>query len=135
MREILTSPSDSWLNGLDTLRASAILLAFASHYWGFVSRNATFGWFSHLGWAGVDLFFVLSGYLMWDINNHQSFFTTVFSYSGLGFFIQSAGRGDHCGGVRFRRLAALFLGGNTVHAVTADNLAQQLPPALCRPQQ
>jgi peptidoglycan/LPS O-acetylase OafA/YrhL len=54
------------LNGLDTLRSAAILLVFMSHYYGFVSDNPTFGLFSKLGWAGVDLFFVLSGYLIGD---------------------------------------------------------------------
>jgi len=54
------------LNGLDTLRSAAILLVFASHYYGFVSDNATFGIFSERGWTGVDLFFVLSGYLIGD---------------------------------------------------------------------
>jgi peptidoglycan/LPS O-acetylase OafA/YrhL len=50
--------------GLDTLRACAIALVFMYHYMVFVSREATFGWASVVGWAGVDLFFVLSGYLI-----------------------------------------------------------------------
>jgi peptidoglycan/LPS O-acetylase OafA/YrhL len=52
------------LHGLDTLRAAAILLVFAYHYMVFVSRAPTFGWLSQVGWVGVDLFFVLSGYLI-----------------------------------------------------------------------
>jgi len=51
-------------NGLDTLRALAIVLVFMYHYQAFVSGEATFGWGSTLGWVGVDLFFVLSGYLI-----------------------------------------------------------------------
>jgi len=39
---------------------------FANHYYGFVSENPTFGFISVLGWAGVDLFFVLSGFLIGD---------------------------------------------------------------------
>lgn len=50
--------------GLDTLRAAAIVLVFAYHYMVFVSRSPTFGWLSEVGWVGVDLFFVLSGYLI-----------------------------------------------------------------------
>jgi peptidoglycan/LPS O-acetylase OafA/YrhL len=50
--------------GLDTLRALAILLVFVYHYRVFVSREAGFGLFSIVGWVGVDLFFVLSGYLI-----------------------------------------------------------------------
>jgi len=50
--------------GLDTLRALAIVLVFANHYMIFVSGAPTFGWFSEIGWAGVDLFFALSGYLI-----------------------------------------------------------------------
>ena len=53
-------------NGLDTLRAVAIVLVFMYHYMVFVSHEATFGWASEIGWAGVDLFFVLSGYLIGD---------------------------------------------------------------------
>ncbi|MDP3856965.1 MAG: acyltransferase [Stagnimonas sp.] len=51
-------------HGLETLRALAILLVFMYHYQVFVSREATFGWGSEIGWIGVDLFFVLSGYLI-----------------------------------------------------------------------
>ncbi len=56
----------SRLHGLDTLRAAAIVLVFAYHYQVFVSGAPTFGWLSEIGWTGVDLFFVLSGYLIAD---------------------------------------------------------------------
>jgi peptidoglycan/LPS O-acetylase OafA/YrhL len=52
------------LQGLDTLRACAIVLVLMSHYAGFVSHAPTFGVLGDVGWAGVDLFFVLSGYLI-----------------------------------------------------------------------
>lgn len=51
-------------HGLDTLRSVAILFVFAYHYQVFVSGRPTFGWISTVGWVGVDLFFVLSGYLI-----------------------------------------------------------------------
>ena len=51
-------------NGLDTLRAGAITLVFMYHYMAFASGTPTFGWGSVVGWTGVDLFFVLSGYLI-----------------------------------------------------------------------
>jgi peptidoglycan/LPS O-acetylase OafA/YrhL len=35
-----------------------------NHYMAFVSQTPTFGWGSVVGWTGVDLFFVLSGYLI-----------------------------------------------------------------------
>jgi peptidoglycan/LPS O-acetylase OafA/YrhL len=57
-------PTPSRTAGLDTLRALAIALVFMYHYAVFVSRKPTFGWPSVVGWAGVDLFFVLSGYLI-----------------------------------------------------------------------
>ena len=52
------------LRGLDVLRAVAITLVLMSHYQGFVSHAGTFGAIGSIGWAGVDLFFVLSGYLI-----------------------------------------------------------------------
>ncbi|CUI07801.1 acyltransferase [Massilia sp. P8910] len=51
-------------SGLDTLRAVAIALVLMSHYDGFVSGKDTFGVVGKVGWTGVDLFFVLSGYLI-----------------------------------------------------------------------
>jgi len=50
--------------GLDTLRALAIVLVVLHHYVLFVSDAPTFGWFGEIGWVGVDLFFALSGYLI-----------------------------------------------------------------------
>jgi len=50
--------------GLDTLRACAIALVFMTHYDSFVSEQPVFGWIGEIGWMGVDLFFVLSGYLI-----------------------------------------------------------------------
>ncbi|MDC8784495.1 acyltransferase family protein [Roseateles koreensis] len=58
------SPQPDRLAGLDTLRALAITLVFAHHYQLFGSGQATFGWVGQIGWVGVDLFFVLSGYLI-----------------------------------------------------------------------
>jgi len=62
-------PAHSRQPGLDTLRALAIVLVFLYHYQVFVSHAPTFGWLGNVGWTGVDLFFVLSGYLI----GHQVF--------------------------------------------------------------
>lgn len=51
-------------HGLDILHATAITLVFMYHYEIFVSRQPTFGFIGDIGWVGVDLFFVLSGYLI-----------------------------------------------------------------------
>lgn len=58
------SPNTSRLHGLDTLRSCAILLVLMYHYKVVVSGEDNFGWLSQIGWSGVDLFFVLSGYLI-----------------------------------------------------------------------
>lgn len=58
------SDSSTRLVGLDTLRALAIALVLMSHYNGFVRSAPGFGAIGSIGWAGVDLFFVLSGYLI-----------------------------------------------------------------------
>ena len=59
-----TNMHNTRLAGLDTLRALAIALVLMTHYNGFVSHAPTFGTIGSIGWAGVDLFFVLSGYLI-----------------------------------------------------------------------
>ncbi|HEX5341378.1 MAG TPA: acyltransferase [Duganella sp.] len=48
---------------MDTLRATAIVLVLMYHY-GVVAGGSDFGAAGRIGWAGVDLFFVLSGYLI-----------------------------------------------------------------------
>jgi peptidoglycan/LPS O-acetylase OafA/YrhL len=58
------SMSSSRIHGLDTLRALAVTLVVLHHYVLFVSHAPTFGWVGRIGWAGVDLFFALSGYLI-----------------------------------------------------------------------
>ena len=54
----------SRIHGLDTLRALAVTLVVLHHNTLFVTDAPTFGWFGEMGWAGVDLFFALSGYLI-----------------------------------------------------------------------
>ena len=71
------------LHGLDTLRSIAIIIVLIYHYWCFVSSNHLFGFMSRLGWVGVDLFFVLSGYLIGNqilaaVANRQHFSLKLF---------------------------------------------------------
>src|ERR1700748_2090291 len=57
------APNDHKLLGLDHLRAFAITFVFLFHYHGFGHPQ----WeadISGFGWTGVDLFFVLSGFLI-----------------------------------------------------------------------
>ena len=71
------------LHGLDTLRAIAIIIVLIYHYKVVVSSENLFGFMSQLGWTGVDLFFVLSGYLIGNqilsaIANKQDFSLKLF---------------------------------------------------------
>lgn len=60
-----TTDTKPRLAGLDTLRALAVTMVVLHHYTLFVTGDDhTFGWFGRMGWAGVDLFFALSGYLI-----------------------------------------------------------------------
>ncbi|PZR13803.1 MAG: acyltransferase [Flavobacterium psychrophilum] len=57
--------AQSKLNGLDHLRALAILLVLGFHYQlGYFGRPEWTKQFNQFGWTGVDLFFVLSGFLI-----------------------------------------------------------------------
>jgi peptidoglycan/LPS O-acetylase OafA/YrhL len=56
--------SKSRIPGLDSLRALAIVMVLCNHYAVVVTHAPTFGYLTRWGWAGVDLFFVLSGYLI-----------------------------------------------------------------------
>jgi len=57
------------LPGLDLLRALAIVSVICTHSWLAGGMGYGFGWIESYGWMGVDLFFVLSGYLI----GHQLF--------------------------------------------------------------
>lgn len=49
---------------LDGLRAFAILPVLATHFWSYPPSTVVLNRVAATGWAGVDLFFVLSGYLI-----------------------------------------------------------------------
>ena len=55
---------DDRVPGLDLLRAFAIVWVMLFHSFLVGGLGDTFGWASRFGWAGVDIFFVLSGYLI-----------------------------------------------------------------------
>lgn len=60
-------PEEKSLNrivGLDTLRAVAIALVLIYHHAVVIPGPSSLGVLSQVGWSGVDLFFVLSGYLI-----------------------------------------------------------------------
>jgi peptidoglycan/LPS O-acetylase OafA/YrhL len=52
------------LPGLDLLRAIAIVWVMLFHSFIVGGLGPDFAWLSRFGWAGVDIFFVLSGYLI-----------------------------------------------------------------------
>lgn len=52
------------LPGLDTLRAAAIVWVMLFHSWVVGGLGPQFDWLSRYGWVGVDIFFVLSGFLI-----------------------------------------------------------------------
>lgn len=54
------------LHGLDHLRAAAIVLVLLFHYNYYYGVPGWLDSISRFGWSGVDLFFVLSGYLIAD---------------------------------------------------------------------
>ena len=52
------------LPGLDLLRAIAIVWVMLFHAYALFGLGVGFGWLSGYGWMGVDIFFVLSGFLI-----------------------------------------------------------------------
>jgi peptidoglycan/LPS O-acetylase OafA/YrhL len=69
LSDLAHSPANT-IPGLDALRTLAIWMVISDHYWYFFTRDTpsslTIGKLPlfYFGWAGVDLFFVLSGYLI-----------------------------------------------------------------------
>jgi peptidoglycan/LPS O-acetylase OafA/YrhL len=76
-------PSSRHLPGLDLLRAIAIGWVMCFHSFLVGGLNAHFAWLSRFGWMGVDLFFVLSGFLigsqvLYPLTRGQQFSFRVF---------------------------------------------------------
>jgi peptidoglycan/LPS O-acetylase OafA/YrhL len=61
---ICDQPLSKHLRGLDLLRAIAIACVMCFHSFLVGGLNEHFAWLSRFGWMGVDLFFVLSGFLI-----------------------------------------------------------------------
>lgn len=107
---------------LDGLRAVAILLVLMCHYPGFVRLT---GGFAEFGWVGVDIFFVLSGYLittiLLDLRTRRHPYSTFYSrrairifppYFAVTFLIIIAGfvaHGHHVTSLRYVLRQVLFL--------------------------
>ena len=105
MRNIspISSTQKNYLPQLDGVRGVAILLVVSFHYFGFIKIFS-------LGWIGVDLFFVLSGYLitsrLYATKKEKKYFskfyinralrilpvyylTLIFFYAGFNFLLSS----------------------------------------------
>lgn len=66
VRTSVEPPKRKHITELDGLRAVAVALVFLNHY-APVSAIAPLAFLRHVGWTGVDLFFVLSGFLITGI--------------------------------------------------------------------
>jgi peptidoglycan/LPS O-acetylase OafA/YrhL len=81
--------SDRHIDSLDGLRGIAILLVFCYHYLPNNDHNP-FSWMASLGWTGVDLFFVLSGFLitgiLYDTRKATNFFKVFYARRALRLF-------------------------------------------------
>jgi len=118
-----TAPA-SRLPELDGLRAMAILLVLLSHHLAYLPV-ASLRWFTEKGWVGVDLFFVLSGFLIGGIlldqrqspNYYRVFYLRRFLriaplYLVLvvpGVLLLSCGLQSHLGGHSLASQSALSL--------------------------
>ena len=125
------------LTSLDGWRGIAILLVFARHY--FLTNQVHSWWIravagaASAGWIGVDLFFVLSGFLitgiLLDTRGHKHYFRNFYARRTLRIFPLYYG-------VLFAALALTPLlhlrwqVGDISHFLYFGNVAVQLNPAL-----
>jgi peptidoglycan/LPS O-acetylase OafA/YrhL len=75
---------------VDGLRAVAILAVLVTHLWGYPAGWPLVNQLAATGWAGVDLFFVLSGYLitgiLWDARQAPHYFRNFYVRRVLRIF-------------------------------------------------
>lgn len=74
------APASPKLYGLDHLRAAAIIMVFSFHYGRLFASPQWLTDHTGFGWSGVDLFFVLSGYLI-----ASQLFRTIAATGGFSF--------------------------------------------------
>jgi peptidoglycan/LPS O-acetylase OafA/YrhL len=125
------------LNSLDGWRGVAILIVFIRHY--FLTTHVHRFWaqaaalVASAGWIGVDLFFVLSGFLitgiLLDTRGHKGYFRNFYARRTLRIFPLYYG-------VLLLALALTPLihlqwqGGDIAHFLYVGNVAVQFNPAL-----
>jgi peptidoglycan/LPS O-acetylase OafA/YrhL len=75
---------------LDGLRAIAVLLVLWTHFWGYSAGHPLINRFAAAGWIGVDLFFVLSGYLitsiLWESRDKPRYYLNFYARRALRIF-------------------------------------------------
>ncbi|HEU5457973.1 MAG TPA: acyltransferase [Terracidiphilus sp.] len=81
--------SKQYIKSLDGWRGIAILLVFLFHYLPRSPHNPL-SWLASVGWWGVDLFFVLSGFLitgiLYDTRQSSGFFKSFYARRALRLF-------------------------------------------------
>jgi peptidoglycan/LPS O-acetylase OafA/YrhL len=85
----LSTLQKAHIKSLDGLRGAAILMVFLFHYWPRASRNPISA-LSLFGWSGVDLFLVLSGFLitgiLYDARKSSNYFKSFYMRRALRLF-------------------------------------------------
>ena len=80
----------NYIGALDGFRAIAVSLVLLTHLWQYPRGYEFFNRFAQLGWAGVDLFFVLSGFLITRIllesKNRPFYFRNFYARRSLRIF-------------------------------------------------
>jgi len=75
---------------LDGLRAIAVLMVLATHFWADPAGYPLLNRLAAFGWAGVDLFFVLSGFLitgiLWNSRDKPHYFLNFYARRTLRIF-------------------------------------------------